>query len=91
MRLREAEAKLEQVRGDKPTIVIVNPKEGGADFYADDRANVRFQLGEDWVDHIDVRIEQGRNGDRVLLVHGGLTGIEITPQSGNVVTVRLRK
>ncbi len=49
-------------------------------------AEIRFQLGEHWVEHIDVRIDK----DGLLQLMGG-DGIAIYPSSSNVAFVRIAR
>lgn len=93
--LTEARRVAAQARGEKVTRVQVCPRthsnEDRADYYAPDHADVRFMLGDDWQDHIDVQIDDHPRYGPSILVRGGHTGINVRPASGNVVFITLEK
>jgi len=90
--LAAAEQVAEQARNEGQTRVQVNPKgfTAAADYNAPDYSEVRFQMGDHWDEHLDVRIEKWHDGD-VLQIRGGTTGIEVRPHAGNVVHIKLRR
>lgn len=90
-RNRDLEISLATHRG-KESRVRVDPRgsDSKPEYYARDLAQVSFLLGDDWQDFLDVRIETQPDGGRVLCVRGGYC-IDVRPESGNVVTIKLRK
>jgi len=92
-RLAEATAELRRVAGAEPTRVQVDPDRlhgNDTGYNAKDDAIVRFRLGDDWQDYLDVNIEKHPTRGRRIIVRGGRLGISVNPESGNVVNIELR-
>lgn len=88
MRLKEAEATIDVQRGDKKSRVMADPWHGGAvkgtpRSYLKDDDTIRFQLGDAWMDHMDVAIQTRHDGRRYLLVRAGNGAMVVKPVSGN--------
>lgn len=96
MRLAGANDVIDRQRGDKKTRVQVDPHSGlinnterGPRLYLHDTDTVRFMLGDDWTDHIDLHMIKDYNGKRGVLVRGGNTRLMVHPVSSNHVDIYL--
>jgi hypothetical protein len=91
MRLAEANDVLARQRGGQRSRVLVEPNgyNSAPEYYARDTATVRFMLGDDWTDHIDLHMIKDNNGKRGVLVRGGNTRLMVHPVSSNHVDIYL--
>jgi hypothetical protein len=90
MRLREACDALLRQRGETPSRVQVEPHgaAGGPELYLKDTATVRFQLGDNWQDHIDVHIDRHLHRGHQLMIRA-CNMLLLHPVSGNHVDITL--
>lgn len=51
---------------------------------------IRFKVGEEWHEYIDVRVRTDHKGESYIYLMGG-DSISIEPESSNTATVRLRR
>jgi hypothetical protein len=80
--------RLVEALGDSPTSVIVSPY-SDTPCYLRERDIVRYMVGKDWDNYIDVQLVQYNKETRLQLRCGALE-MAVIPSAGNTVTVATR-